>query len=62
MDEYDVMNRRGIQLHGIIVTHPDSDHLNGITKLLEKHRHRIFNNYDVLHSIGDLETTCAQSS
>ena len=47
MDEYDVMNRHGIQLHGIIVTHPDSDHLNGVTELLEKHRHRILNNYDV---------------
>ena len=48
INEYDVMKGHGIQLHGIIVTHPDADHLNGVTELLEKHRHRIVNNYDVL--------------
>ena len=48
MDEYDVMNRHGIQLHGIVVTHPDGDHLNGVTELLEKDKHRILNNYDVV--------------
>ena len=37
MVEYDAMKEDGIQIHGIIVTHPDCDHMNGIKKLLEKH-------------------------
>lgn len=35
------MKRDDIQLHGIIVTHPDSDHLSGIKRLLEKHGQNI---------------------
>ena len=48
MDEYGVKREHGIQLHGIIVTHPDVDHLNGITKLLERHRQEFRNDYDVV--------------
>ena len=49
MDEYGVMmGHGGIKLNGIIVTHPDGDHLNGVTKLLEKHKQAFLNNYDVV--------------
>ncbi len=48
MEEYGVTTEHGIQLHGIIVTHPDSDHLNGITNLLDKHRQKFCNDYDVV--------------
>ena len=41
MKEYGVMTEHGIQLHGIIVTHPDSDHFNGIKELLDKYGQKI---------------------
>ena len=47
MDEY-ARTEHGIPLHGIIVTHPDGDHLNGITKLLERHRQEFYNDYNVV--------------
>ena len=37
-----------IKLHGIIVTHPDGDHMNGIKKLLEKHGQKFFNKCDIV--------------
>ena len=46
--EYDVMNEDGVKLHGIIVTHPDGDHLNGIVKLLEKYGQKILNSYNIV--------------
>ena len=48
MGEYGVTKEHGIQLHGIIVTHPDGDHVTGITKLLEKHSRTILNDYDMV--------------
>ena len=48
MYECEVMKRRGVQLHGIIVTHPDSDHMNGVIKLIEKYGRTILNDYDVI--------------
>ena len=48
MEKYDVMKGHDIQLHGIIVTHPDGGHLNGIKKLLEKHGQDILNSCDTV--------------
>ena len=48
MEEYGVMKGNGIQLHGIIVTHPDGDHLNGIKKLLEKYGREILSKCDIV--------------
>ena len=48
MEEYGIMKKDDIQLHCIIVTHPDGDHMNGIKKLLEKHGREILNNCDVV--------------
>ena len=48
MMEYDVMKGIDIKLHGIIVTHPDGDHMNGIKKLLEKHGRKILNKCDIV--------------
>ena len=42
------MKGHGVQLHGIIVTHPDGDHLNGIKKLLEKQGREILNKCDII--------------
>ena len=42
------MKGDGIQLHGIIVTHPDGDHLSGINILFEKYGPKILNHCDVV--------------
>ncbi len=42
------MTEHNIQLHSIIVTHPDSDHMNGIKKLLEKHGREILGKCDIV--------------
>ena len=46
--ECGVMKGNDIRLHGIIVTHPDGDHMNGIKKLLEKHGRNIFHKCDIV--------------
>ena len=46
MKECDIMKGDDIKLHGIIVTHPDADHMDGIKKLLEKHGRNILDNCD----------------
>ena len=48
MTEHEIMKDDGTQLHGIIVTHPDGDHMNGIKKLLEKHIQKILNKCDII--------------
>ena len=48
MMEYDVMKGDHIKLNGIIVTHPDADHMNGIKTLLEKHNREIFSKCDIV--------------
>ena len=42
------MKGDSVQLHGIIVTHPDGDHLGGIKMLLEEHGKKILNNCDIV--------------
>ena len=48
MEEYGVIKGDSIQLHGIIVTHPENDHMNGIKTLLEKHGQKILYNCDLV--------------
>ena len=37
------MKKDDVQLHCIVVTHPDADHMNGIKELLKKHGQKIHN-------------------
>ena len=48
MDEYGAKTEHGIQFHGIIITHPDADHMNGIKELLEKHGREILSKCDIV--------------
>ena len=48
MEQYGVMKKDDLQLHCIVITHPDGDHMNGIKKLLEKHGRNIPNKCDIV--------------
>ena len=63
MEENFVMKGGTIQLHGVIITHPDNDHLSGIKKLLEKYGQKI-KQYDIVltRAFYYLPTTKVQSS
>ena len=43
MEKYGIMEKDDIQLHSIVITHPDADHMNGIKMLLKKHDQKIHN-------------------
>ncbi len=48
LKKFGVMNGDSIQLHGIIVTHPDGDHLGGIKMLFEEYGQKILDICDIV--------------
>ena len=48
LKKFGVMKGDSVQLHGIIVTHPDGDHLGGIKMLLEEYGQKLLNNCDIV--------------